>query len=189
MLPSAGDPRFHRTDGDVEDGRDLRVVEVADVAHHDGGAEVVVDVVERLVEGESVGDGVDAARAQLVDGFGWPAVVVLVDDVERRSSLALAEFVERGVGRDPVGPGAECGPPVEGRQRADDLDEGFLAGVVGVPRGAGDTSGDGVDPVVVPSEQLVEREPIAPLRSLDQLEIVGLDSDVPTVPTGVTAGG
>ncbi|MFK7919626.1 MAG: hypothetical protein AB8G14_16235 [Ilumatobacter sp.] len=38
-----------------------------------------------------------------------------------------------------------------------------------------------MDAVVVPTQQLIEREAITGSRSFDQLEVVGLDGDAPTV--------
>ena len=69
-------------------------------------------------------------------------------------------------------PGAERRTAVEPRQVADDLDQRFLTRIVGVARRAGDATTDGVHPVVVAAQQLVERATVAALGGRDQLGVV-----------------
>ena len=101
--------------------------------------------------------------------------------VEPRSPLALSELVERGVRRDSIGPGSERGPAVEARKVPDDLDERFLTRVVGVTTASGDAPADGVDPVVVETQQLVERVAVTALCGGDQRAVVEVCGDVRSV--------
>ena len=95
-----GDPRLHGADRHTEHRRDLAVVEVGDVAEHDRGTEVIGQPGDRGVEGQPVRDRVDAPLGQVVDGLRYRAVVV--DDVQHRPPVALAELVERRVAGDSV---------------------------------------------------------------------------------------
>jgi len=59
-----------------------------------------------------------------------------------------------------------------------------LRRVVGVAGRPGDATGDRVDAVVVPSEELIEREAVTSSRSFDQLVVIGLDGDAASVTNG-----
>ena len=55
--------------------------------------------------------------------------------------------------------------------------------------GPGDPPGHRVDPVVVATQQLVEREPVTGSRSCDQLVVVGLDCDAASVTNPARSAG
>src|SRR5687767_1601494 len=59
--PATGDARLDRADRDGERLRDLGVVEVTDVAHDDRNSELLWQLGERGVDGESVDDALDSA--------------------------------------------------------------------------------------------------------------------------------
>ena len=173
------DARLHRSDGDVEYVGDLGVVEVGHVAKHDRGPEVVGEVGEGLVENQPIADVIDVMGCALVGELDRVVVVV-----EPRSPIAFSEFVERGVGGDSIGPGTERRSAIEARKVADDLDERFLARVVGVTTPSGDAPADRVDPVVVETQQLIERVAITALSGGDQRTVVEVCGDARSVTNG-----
>ena len=117
LAAAAGDPRLDRADRDAEDLGDLGVVEVGDVAQHDGGAELLGQVVEGVVDGHPVDDGRRRCRSASGSTASGDALVV-GDDVQRRPALAPAQLVEGGVGGDAVDPRRERRAAVErGRAR------------------------------------------------------------------------
>ncbi len=176
---TARDPRFDGADRDVQCRCDLGVVEVGDITEDHRDSQVVGQSIECVVEDESIGKRIGVAIGGRVDEFG---PVVLVDGVERGAALSFAEFIERRVGGDAVGPGAERRTAVEARQAPNDLDQGLLAGVIGVAGTPGDTTADRVDTVVVATQQLVERESGAGVRGGDQGSIVEVARNAWSVP-------
>ena len=86
-------------------------------------------------------------------------------------TFALAKLVKRSVGGNAIGPGAERCSLIKARQAPSDLDECFLASVVGILGPAGDPATDCVDAVVVAAQELVHRASIATLGCGDQLII------------------
>ncbi len=152
---AAGDARLHGADGDVEGLGDLGVVEVGDVAEHDGDAELLGQPGQGGVDRHPVDDAVDRAARQRVGRLGGP-----VARRRRRAGpgAACAGGARRGrrwwrCGR----PTWRTRPAVEAVEPADDADHRLLGGVVGVAAGAGDPPAHGVDAVVVPPQQGVER--------------------------------
>jgi hypothetical protein len=111
------------------------------------------------------------------------AVPEVVGEARRRPTGPPAELVEAGVGGHSVGPGGEGGTAVEAPDALRDGDERLLGGVQAVGLVAGQPAADGVDPVVVTSEQRVESDAIALLGGADQRLVVGLGSDAPRLPT------
>ena len=175
------DSGLHGPDRDVEGFGDLGIVEVCDVAQDHGNPEVLGELIECGVEDESVGKRFGVPVGSRIDRFGS---IILTDHVERRTTLPLSQLVERCVRGDAVGPGAERRPPVETGKAAHDLDQCFLAGVVGVARAPGNSSTHGVDAVVVATQQLVERELIAALSGGDQSSVVEVAGNERSVPNG-----
>lgn len=178
---TAGDSRLDRPDGDLQNGGDLRVIEVGDVAEDHRGAELLGDLSECLVDGYTVADGIDPPFGGRIDDLGCG---LMIEGVQRRTTLPFTNLVECGVGGDAVGPGSERGATVEPGQAADDLDHRLLTGIVGVPVGAGDSPADPVDPVVVTTQQVIQRDAISALSGSDQVGVVELGSDPASVPTG-----
>ncbi len=167
---TAGDPRLHGAERDRQHLGDLGVVEVGDVAQHDGSAELLGQVVEGVVDGHPQSGRLDAPLGERVDDLG-PRLVV-GDDVRRRPPAAAAQLVEGGVGGDAVDPRGERRAPVEAGEAADDADHRLLGGVVGVAAGAGDAPAHGVDAVVVAAQQPVEGVAIAGLGCRHQRGVV-----------------
>lgn len=98
----------------------------------------------------------------------------IVDD-GNRPPLSAPEFVEAGIGRHSIAPGAEGGAAVEAVQTTNDCEESFLTGVSGICIVAGQSPTDGIQAVVVLAEQEIERGPIALLRQFDELLIRPFD--------------
>ena len=182
--PATGDPRLHRADRDVEHLGDLGVVEVGDIAEHDRDPQVIRQLVECVVEQEPIGESFGVQVGHRINGLG---PVSLVDRVQARPALAFAEFVERRIGRDAVGPGAERGATVEARKVANDLDQRLLTSIVGIACPAGDPAAHGVDPVVVTAQQLIERETITALCGGDQGGVIELARNAASVTNGSEA--
>jgi hypothetical protein len=99
--------------------------------------------------------------------------------MERRSALALAEFVERGVCRDAICPSAEGGTAIEARQISRDLYQCFLTGIVSITGTPSNPATDCVYAVVVKTQKLVERVPITALSGGDQCVVVQWSRDEP----------
>ena len=122
--PAAGDAGAHRAGGDPERLGDLGVLEVAQVAQHHRGAELLRQAGQRVVDGHPVRD---LGRA------GGTVAGRLDDQLDRRRSApAPAELVEADVGGDPVHPGREGRAAVEAVQAPHDGDQRLLRGVLGV---------------------------------------------------------
>ena len=114
------------------------------------------------------------ARSSTVSG---EAPVVVVDDVELRSPTAPAELVERGVRGDPVGPGPNADRPSKlSRERTMRIIASCAASSASRLR-TGDATTHGVDAVVVPSQQLVERGAVTGSGGGDQLVVGGARRD------------
>ena len=75
LAAAAGDPRLDGADRDVEHLGDLGVVEVGDVAEHDGGPEVLGQAVEGVVDRDPVDDALERRSAQRIDDLGRRRVV------------------------------------------------------------------------------------------------------------------
>src|SRR5690606_1574410 len=105
--------------------------------------------------GDPVDGGGDVALGAWVARFGWWVTAFTANRVQLRSTAPLAHFVERRVGRDPVGPRREARPPVERADPADDANQRLLGRVVSVRGRAGHTPAHGADAVVVRFEQRV----------------------------------
>jgi len=170
----ARDTRLDRADRDVERFGDLGIVEVSDVAEYDRGAEIVGEFGDSSVEHETVAELVHGSVGIDVGLLGGP---VVVDADELWLTAALAEFVECRVGGDPVRPGPERRTTVESGQVANDLDQRFLTGVIGVATAARDAATHGVESVVVAAQQLVERVAIAALSGGDQSGVIEVAGD------------
>jgi hypothetical protein len=172
-----GDARLDRTDREIEGGRDLGVVQIADITHHDGSLELLRQAGQGGIDRDPVGDAVDLALCESIDGLAdGPDVVLVVDDPELWPSLAFAQFVERSVGGDPVHPGAERRSAVKPVEVANNPDHRLLGRIVGISRTSGDPTTDGVDPVVVPTQQLIHRSGIPALSGCDELAIGPVES-------------
>ena len=148
--------------GIVEHLGDLGVVEVGDVAQHDRGAELLGQVVERVVDGHPVDDGVDAGarragRRPRATGRRRRRRAAPAAGARRRSSSSAALVAMR------YDPRRERRAAVEPGEAADDADHRLLGGVVGVAAGAGDAPAHRVDAVVVAAQQAVERVAVAGL--------------------------
>ena len=90
----------------------------------------------------------------------------------RRAPSPAPQLVEAGVGGHPVGPGREGGSPVEAADAPGDRDERLLGGVERVGLVAGQPAAHGVDAVVVPTQERVERRSVALLGGADQRPVV-----------------
>jgi hypothetical protein len=174
LATPASDPRLDGSEREVERQRDLGVVEVADVAHYDSGPKFLREFGERSVDRDAVDDTVEVAMGELVGRLTIREVVVVDHDAQLGSALALAQLVERRVGRDAIHPGGERGATIEAIEIADYANHGFLGRVVGVACGAGDPTAYGVDAVVVTTQQLVHRVRVAANGGADEF-IVGRD--------------
>ena len=147
---AAGDPRLHGADRDVEGGGDLGVVEIAQVAQHDGDAELLGQLVERLVDRQPVDDGFDAPVRQ---GIGDVAAVPPSSARRAVPAAARACAVRRGrrwwrsgrsTSRTPARPSKRASP------RTIEIIASWAASSASRAR-AGDAPADGVHTVVVAS--------------------------------------
>ena len=68
LAATTGDARLDGADRDVQHLGDLGVVQVGDVAEHHGGAELLGQRLQGVVDRDPVGDGVEAALGHRVDG-------------------------------------------------------------------------------------------------------------------------
>jgi hypothetical protein len=140
---AAGDPRSDRTGRNAENFRDLGVVERADVAEHDRGAELGRQRRERLVDAQPVCDApgevlrTRSRDRQLVQWDGSPP--------------PPAQLVETGVGCHAVRPRRERRATVEAWQAAHECQERLLRGVERVCVVAGHAPAQPVHAVVVPA--------------------------------------
>jgi hypothetical protein len=171
----AGDPRFDRTDRQIESGRDFGIVEIADIAHDDSCPKFFGQLGKRLVDRYAIDDAIDMAVSEIVDRLVGRTKVVVVDDVELWLSLSFAQFVECSVGCDPIHPGSESGTAVEAVQVANDPNHGLLGGVVGVTGAAGDATAHGVNTAVVSPEQLVHRCRVTTLSGCNKIAVGPID--------------
>ena len=157
-----GDAGAHRAGGDPERLGDLGVLEVAQVAQHHGGAELLRQAGQRVVHGHPV------EHRRVVEAT--PGRSGLCDQLDRRwPPLAPPELVEADVGGDPVHPGREGRPAVEAVQSSYQGDESLLGGILGVAPVAEELGRQRVDAVVLGAEQPFERDLVARLRGNDQL--------------------
>lgn len=180
LRPASGDAALHGADGHPEALGDLAVVEVVDVAEHDGDPELLGQVGDGTLEVGSVGDRrVDGVVGVLADTVGEVdrlvgagGTVASARERHGRPSTTPPELVEAGIGGHAVRPGGERRAAVETGQATCDGDEGLLGGVGGVGGVAGDPPAHGEDAVVVTAQQLLERVAVAALRGCHQGEIV-----------------
>jgi hypothetical protein len=91
------------------------------------------------------------------------------------------QLVEAGIRGDAVEPGAEAGPAVVPVEAPDDGDQRLLAGVGGVGVVSGEPPAQGVDPVVVPSQQRVERLVVPVQGSGDERLVIERGNDLATL--------
>jgi hypothetical protein len=83
-----------------------------------------------------------------------------------------AQLVEAGIRRHSVRPRGERRPAVEAVEAAGDGDERLLAGVEGVGLVTGEPAAQGIQAVVVGSQQTVESALVPTPRGLDELGVV-----------------
>lgn len=95
---------------------------------------------------------------------------------------STTEFVEACVGGDPIRPCRELGPTIKPRKALDDRNQGFLGGVESVGIVAGQPAADGVDPILMASQQLIEGTLVSRLGRLDQRTVVDIGRDSRTLP-------
>ena len=181
--PTSSDPGSHRSRWDPQDLLDLGVVAAGDVPQHDRRTELLRQPGQGRVEVETHGD-----RGRIIGTGGRSQAVVGVCCRRHRAAAPSTKLVEGRVGGYPVGPGRELGLATEAGESPDDGDEGFLGGVLAVGVIAGESSADGVDPVVVPPQQLVERTPVPGLGSLGESGVVEIVANLGS-PLGVQAAG
>ena len=163
-------------------GMILAVITALSMMEASGGLTLLVEMAEKLLHRHPARITVIAPLVTyaLIFAAGTQHVIYsllpVIAEVSRkagvRPALPPTKFVETGVARHTVGPRSERGPSVESRQVAHDLDQGLLAGIVAIARAAGDASAHRVDPVVVASQELVERVAITALRSGNQCGVI-----------------
>ena len=91
------------------------------------------------------------------------------------AAAAAADDVVRGVRGDAVQPRRDARPAAESPERAVGVQERVLQRVLGVGRVPRQPQRDGVDPVAVADDQLVEGRPVASLRAPDELLVRSSD--------------
>ncbi len=181
---TAGDAGSDGAGRDVENGRDLGIVESGYVPEHDRGAELIGYQAE---SGVDIDGGTDRLRRVARGGAGDVGVVgvLVVGEARIGAATATTKFVETGVGGDAVGPGGEAGPAVEPSQPLHDGDHRLLGGVQRIGVVARETTTDRVDPTLVIPQQIVERALVPRLGRFDQRCIVdGVRDGVETTVAG-----
>lgn len=180
--PAPGDARPDCAGGQIEDLGYPGVVEPGHVPQHHRGPELFgqpgqggVDVDYRRDRLAQLGPGLAAANRS--------DPVVDVGQTGLGPTVTPPEFVEGGVGGDPVSPSGEPGPPVEAGEALGDGDQGFLGGVEAVGVVAGQSPAHGVDPILVAAQELVQGSLIPGLRGRHQRPIVVLAA-AGSVPAG-----
>ena len=154
-------PGLDRTSRYAEELRRLAGAEPGDVAQHDGLAELVRQRRERALQRSSL--GILDVRIARCDGL----VDAVVDGLV--AAAPAADDVVRGVGGDAVEPGGDARAAAEAPERAVGVQERVLQRVLGVGRVPRQAQRDGVHPVAVADDQLVECRPVASLRAPDEL--------------------
>ena len=106
---AARDSALHRSDGHVEDGGNLRVVKVGDIAQDHGHPEIFgqrrqgsIDLLPIAQVLDALAGGGVGVVVEVVIG-----VVVMIAASHHRAASASAKFVEAGVGGNAIGPCAE----------------------------------------------------------------------------------
>ena len=164
--------RSHGPDGDTEHLGNFGIVEVGDVAQHEGDPKVVGDLREsrgnrtRLVEmvgkiGCRVRIGVwclGGGEHNWVGG-AWGA-------------SNTPNFVNRGVGGDAVDPGRQARPSVEAGEPANDRKKGVLYRIVGAFPRENHAMAYGMNRVVVQSQQSIDGFTLAGAGTNEQVGLV-----------------
>lgn len=153
--PSACDSRPNGSGRNIEDRRDLRVVETDEIPKGDRGAVLRREPRERGVDVELIGHRfVEPPRADARLG----------NDVDRSGPTSPPPgLVERGIRGDAVAPGCEPGAAVERLDAARDREERFLGGIERVFGVHEHAAADRVHQPRVSLQQRVERAAI-PVR-------------------------
>lgn len=178
--PGPGESRAHCADGDLEYVGDLGIVEPHMLAQHDAHSEFLGQAGDGVVEHQPVGEPLGeqgSGAGQLPFG---PALM-FVDHRRCWAAPAAAKLVETGIGRNPIGPGAETGRAGEFRQAFADGNQRFLGCVSSIGIVASESSADAPDAVVVTTQQRVQRAVITALRGGDKSFVVEFGADAMSV--------
>jgi hypothetical protein len=166
---AAGNTRADGSRRNVEGLGDFCVVHPDLITEHDGSSELVGKARQRLVELHAVDHGVCQTRSR------WLRCVIFGLELREawgRASSTAAEFVETGIGRNPVGPGGELRTTVELRKSTHDGHQCLLGCVRCVRVVAREPAADRVNTVIVLLEQGIECLLVAVLSCLDQSGVV-----------------
>ncbi len=163
--PPAGDPRADGTGRHAQHLGDLGVVERADVAQHDRGAELERQRRERVVDDQPVGDA--ARRGRPRPSAGTMSSSTGTGRRRRRRSSSRQALVATRY--DHV---ANDERPSKRGRPAHERDQRLLGRVEGVGVVAGQAPAQPVQAVVVAAQQRVERRLIAGLSGGDEGDVV-----------------
>jgi len=177
--PAASDAALDGAYWHAKNLGDLGVVQVTDVAEHDGYPEILGEVGKRGIQQHPITEPVETHPGIGISVFhdGVVSSVVAPDGVAHRAPAPSAKLVEARVGGDPVHPGREAATPVELVQAPDDCDHRLLGGVGGVGLVASDAATHSEDAVVVAAQQLIEAGPVTAAGCCEELMVVGRGSD------------
>ena len=174
--PAPGDARSDSPGRNLQDQADLGVIASGHVSEHHRRSELLGQLGQRGIEVEA-----RRHRGRVIGGSCAREAVAGLDQRGRGSPAASSQFVKGSVGRDPVGPGRELGLAVKAGEPFDDGDERLLGGVLPVGVVAREAPADGVDLIVMLSQQLLEGAPISSLCSPREPGVVNL-VPVPSMP-------
>ena len=174
--PAPGDARSDSPGRNLQDQADLGVIASGHVSEHHRRSELLGQLGQRGIEVEA-----RRHRGRVIGGSCAREAVAGLDQRGRGSPAASSQFVKGSVGRDPVGPGRELGLAVKAGEPFDDGDERLLGGVLPVGVVAREAPADGVDLIVMLSQQLLEGAPISSLCSPREPGVVDL-VPVPSMP-------
>jgi hypothetical protein len=176
-------PRFHGTDGDLEDLGDLVVVEAFDVAEDDDGAVRFVELEEGLGY-----DLLGLGSRQVVGGAGGVAELAsevpglvgggqLIHGVEGQldGAAELALMADGDVHGDAEQPGVEAAAVFKCADGGEGAEEGFLGEVASIVGMATEAEAHVKDPVLIFGYQLGEGRGVAVLGLAGQMGVVEAD--------------
>ncbi len=146
--PAASDTRPHGARRNPQNTGYFGVVQVTDIAQHDRYPKFLGECGEGGLEPETISQRVICGRAVPVDVKSFK-----FGEANRRSPFAASEFIETGIGSNPVEPGGDGRSTIEAGETANDGKQGFLGRVGRVGVVAGDASTDRKDTIEMDAQK------------------------------------